>query len=276
GMPRDRGSGEVKQIRISPPEYAFKKAGEKGQLRVVATFADDSEEDITLLSELRTNDEAVATVSNTGEVQAKRAGDTAIVVAYRGNILPVRVMVPMTPPPGFKYTKAPEVNYVDREVFAKLRRLNIAPSDLANDGEFLRRLYIDTIGGLPTPEEVRAFLADKNPKKREKKIDELLKHPQHAALWATKFCDITGNNTLTLENPQQIKPRLSQAWHSWFRKRLAENVPYDQIVHDVLCATTREGLEPSEWLEKDPKVRQETKKGVQNDYAEGKARHLFC
>src|SRR5207244_2704295 len=101
--------------------------------------------------ELRTNDEAVATVSHTGEVQAKRAGDTAIVVAYRGNILPVRVMVPMTPPPGFKYTKTPEVNYVDRAVFAKLRRLNIAPSDLASDAEFLRRLYIDTIGGLPTP-----------------------------------------------------------------------------------------------------------------------------
>jgi len=263
GMPRDKGSGEIKHINLNPPEFSFKKAGDKGSLRVVATFADDAQEDITLLCDFRTNDEAVATVSPGGEVRAKRAGDTAIIVAYRGNILPVRVMVPMTPPPDFKYTKTPELNYIDREVFAKLRRLNIAPSDLAGDAEFLRRLHIDTVGGLPTPEEVRTFLEDKDPKKRQKKIDELLKQPMHAALWATKFCDITGNNTQLLENPPQLKPRLSQAWHGWFRKRLAENVPYDQLVHDVLCATSREGLEPEEWLEKDRKFRQEMQKGFQ-------------
>ena len=95
-----------------------------------------------------------------------------------------------------------EVNYIDREVFAKLKRLNMVPSDLASDAEFLRRVTIDTIGTLPTPDEVRAFLADKSADKRAKKIDELLKHPLHAALWATKFSDITGNNTDALEQPQ--------------------------------------------------------------------------
>jgi hypothetical protein len=275
GMSRDRGSGTIKRINIEPPEFAFRKAGEKGTLRVVATFADDSQEDITLLSEFRTNNETVATVSPLGEVSARQAGDTAIIVAYRGNILPVRVMVPMTPPPGFQYARTPEVNYIDREVFAKLRRLNIAPSDLAGDAEFLRRLSIDTVGGLPTPDAVRAFLEDRDPKKRQKKIDELLKHPLHAALWATKFCDITGNNTVALENPPQFKPRLSQAWHGWFRKRLAENVPYDQIVHDVLCATSREGMEPEEWLEKDRKFRAEMQKGFLTDYAERKTLDLF-
>src|SRR5947209_9529421 len=100
GMPRDKGSGEIKRININPPEYAFKKAGEKGALRVVATFADDSQEDITLLSDFRTNNEAVATVSPGGEVRARRAGDTAIIVAYRGDVLPVRDVVPMAAPPG--------------------------------------------------------------------------------------------------------------------------------------------------------------------------------
>ena len=50
----------------------------------------------------------------------------------------------------------------------------------------------------------------------------------HAALWATKFCDITGDNTDLLENPQQSRPKLSQMWHDWFRKRIAENMPYDR------------------------------------------------
>ena len=135
----------------------------------------------------------------------------------------------------------PEVNYIDREVFAKLRRLNIVPSDLSGDAEFLRRVTIDTIGALPTPEEVRDFLADKRPDKRARKIDELLAHPLHAALWATKFCDITGNNTDALENPQQRRPKLSQMWHDWFRKRVADNMPYDEIVRGVLSATSRDG-----------------------------------
>ena len=76
---------------------------------------------------------------------------------------------------------------------------------------------------------MRAFLADTAKDKRAKKIDELLAHPMHAALWATKFCDITGNDTDSLENPQQLKPRRSQMWHDWFRKRLTENVAYDDI-----------------------------------------------
>src|SRR5262249_20820602 len=152
-------------------------------------------EDITPLCDYRTNDEAVAEVSPLGQVTSVRAGDTAIIVSYRGNVLPVRVLVPMTTPPGFKPPAFNAVNYIDREVLAKLQRLNIAPSELSGDAEFLRRVTIDTIGCLPTPDEVRAFLADKDPNKREKKIDELLAHPLHAALWATKFCDITGNNT---------------------------------------------------------------------------------
>src|SRR5581483_85958 len=142
------------------------------------------------------------------------------VVSYRGSVVPVRVLVPAEAKPGFVYPKLPEVNYIDREVFAKLKRLNMVPSDLSTDEEFLRRVTLDTIGTLPAPAEVRAFLADRSADKRERKIDELLAHPMHAALWATKFCDITGNNTDSLENPPQRRPFLSQMWHDWFRKRL--------------------------------------------------------
>src|SRR5204862_76846 len=114
---------------------------------------------------------------------------------YRGNVVPVRAMIPGVLPKGLAFPKPPENTYIDREVFAKLRRLNIVPSDLCPDEEFLRRVTLDTIGTLPAPQEVRAFLADKSADKRAKKIDELLAHPMHAALWATKLCDVTGNNT---------------------------------------------------------------------------------
>jgi hypothetical protein len=270
-----QGSGAVRSVAVTPPELALARPGAAGQLLVKATFADGSEEDITPFCEFRTNDDAIAEVSNLGVVKGLRAGDTAIVVSYRGNVVPVRVLVPYAAGDGFQYPKVAEVNYVDREVFAKLRRLNIVPSGLAGDAEFLRRVTIDTIGSLPTPEEVRAFVADHDPKKREKKVDELLAHPLHAALWATKFCDITGNNTDTLENPQQTRPKRSQMWHDWLRKRFAQNRPYDEIVRGILCATSRDGRSPEEWVKEEKALDEAMAKGFDNHYADRATLDLF-
>jgi len=106
-------------------------------------------------------DDYVADVAPTGEVRGLRPGDTAVVVSYRGNVVAVRVLVPGELPPGMKYPDVPEVNFIDREVFAKLRRLNVVPSELASDNEFLRRVTLDLTGRIPSPQEVTAFAADK-------------------------------------------------------------------------------------------------------------------
>jgi hypothetical protein len=270
-----KGSGDLAAITVDPPEYAFRQPGETGRLKVRARFTDGSTQDITPFCDFRTNDDAVADVNPLGEVSARQPGDTAVIVSYRGQVLPVRVLVPMVASAGFRYPKVAEVNYIDREVFAKLRRLNLVPSDLSADAEFLRRVTIDTIGTLPTPDEVRAFLADKDPNKRARKIDELLTHPLHAAVWATKFCDITGNNTDLLEQPNELKPKRSQMWHDWFRKRIAENVPYDEIVRGVLCATSREGLSPEEWLQQSKTIEEQAAKGFETDYSKRDFLDLF-
>jgi hypothetical protein len=270
-----KGSGEIRSLVITPAEYAFGKPGLTGQLKVEAAFADGSAEDVTAFCDFRTNDDAVAEVNPQGGVRAVRPGDTAVIVSYRGQVRPVRILVPAEAPPGFVYPRVAEVNYIDREVFAKLRRLNMVPSDLCGDAEFLRRVTLDTIGTLPSPEEARAFLADTRPDKRVRKIDELLAHPLHAALWATKFCDITGNNTDALENPQQYRPRLSQMWHEWFRVRLAANVPYDEIVRGVLCATTRHGESPEDYLKNFAALEADAEKGDYKSYAKRASLDLF-
>ena len=146
---------------------------------------------------------------------------------------------------------------------------------MSGDAEFLRRVTIDTIGQLPTPEEVRAFLADKDPAKRTKKIDALLKHPLHAALWATKFSDITGNNVDALEQPAQTKPRRAKMWHDWFRKRIAENMPYDEIVKGVLTATSRDGLPVDEWAKQSVELELAAHKGFESTYADRASLDLF-
>jgi hypothetical protein len=262
-----KGSGEVKRVEIIPDLVAFKKPGESFQVTVKAHFTDGSAEDITPFCDFRTNDDAVAEVTSLGLVTSVKPGSTHIAVSYRGNVSPVRILVPNESKPGFVYPKLPEHNYIDTEIFSRLKLLNMVPSDLTTDEEFLRRVYIDTIAQLPTPDEVRAFLKSTDPNKREKKIDELLAHPLHAALWATKFCDITGNDTAALENPAPIKPRRSQAWHDWFSKRIRENMPYDQIVRGVLVATSREGKSPEEWLKQVDAIDKQLADGFVTDYA---------
>ncbi len=271
----NKGSGAVSALTIDPLEFAFTKPGEGGPLKVRAKFADGQVENVTSFCNYRSNNEAIAEVTALGHVKARQAGDTFLVVSYRAEVKPVRTTVPREAPPGFQYPKTPEVNFVDREVFAKLKRLNIVPSELADDAEFLRRVTIDTIGIIPTPEEVRTFLADKDPDKRTKKIDQLLAHPMHAALWATRFGDITGNNTMQLELPLWYQPERSQMWHDWFRKRVAENMPYDRIVEGVLCATSRDGQAIEDWIKQSDEFDAAALKGKPTKYAERKSLDLF-
>ncbi len=267
------GSGTIVEMTVNPVDFVVVKEGEQKQLVVRAKFADGTEEEITPFCDYKITDDAIATVSPTGLLTASKPGDAGLAILYRGAVRAVRVLVPAPGQPG-SFPKA--VNKLDEEVFAKLRLLNMTPSDEVGDIEFLRRVTIDTIAQLPTSDEVRRFIADTDPKKREKKIDELLAHPLHAALWATKLSDITGNNTDALEtNPQVYKPKRSQMWHDWLRKRMAENKPYDQIVRDILTATSTDGMSPKEWLAEMNKLDQQLAKGYVTDYPDKKTLDLF-
>jgi hypothetical protein len=275
GARRTPGSSTVRRLDVYPREHLFQRPGQAVPLRVVVEFADGTRADMTPFCDFRVKDEAVATVSATGEVRGVQPGDTAIVITYRGQITTARVFVPVAVAADFAYPRLPGVNYVDREVFAKLRRLNIVPSDPAGDTEFLRRVTLDTIGTVPTPAEIRAFLANRDPNKWLRKIDELLAHPLHAALWATKFCDITANNIDVMEDPASLRPQRAQMWHEWFRKRIADNVPYDQIVHGVLCATSRDGLDLRQWIGRESATLAAAEKGEPTGYADRPDLDLF-
>ena len=276
GMPRRKGAGEIKGIEVFPKDMLSLKAGQKAQIKVTATFADDSTEDITPFCDFRMQDDAVARVNAFGQIDGIKPGDSGFVVLYRGQVASLRILVPTPPKPGFQYPKIEAVNYVDTEVFTKLKLLNVVPSDLSSDAEFLRRVTIDVTGSLPAPAEVRAFLADTAADKRAKKIDELLKNPRHAALWATKFSDVTGNNTLALEQPQGVAAtQKSQMWHDWIRARIDQNTPYDEIVRGIMTASSREGMTPEAWLAHVKKVEEQSAKFDTSEYAGRKTLDMF-
>lgn len=273
GATWEKGSGEIKELTVAPSDFALLSDAKTKQVTVTATFADGTSEDITPFCDFRITDDAIATVSPLGLLTPKQPGDAGLTVLYRGSVKAIRVLVP-SPVKG-AYPKTPEVNYIDREVFAKLKMMNVVPSELSSDEMFLRRVTIDTTAQLPTPEAVREFVADKDPKKREKIIDKLLADPLHAAVWATKLSDITGNNTQALENPQPTQPKRSQMWHDWLRKRVADNVPYDQLVRDIVTANSRDAMTPDEWIAFVKKVDAQLAKGAKTDYPEKKTLDLF-
>ncbi len=274
GAKWERGSGEIQELTVSPNDFALLTNAKPKQLTVTATFTDGSREDITPFCDFKITDDAIATVSPFGLLTPRQPGDAGLTVLYRGSVKAIRVLVP-SPARTEAYPSVPEVNFVDTEVFAKLKMMNVVPSDLASDETFLRRLYIDALAQLPPPDVVRAFVADKDPQKRAKMIDKVLADPLHAAVWATKLSDITGNNTQALENPQPTQPKRSQMWHDWLRKRVAENAPYDQIVRDVLTATSRDGQTPEEWIEFVKKIDEQSAKGFKTDYPDKKTLDLF-
>ena len=275
GAPVNKGSGAIKSLNVSPEEVVFVRPGQKASIKSVVSFEDGTSEDLTSICEYRSLDDAVAEINPQGEISANRPGDTSIIIGYRGKVVAVRVLVPVPVEPGYNYPKVPENNYIDKIVFQKLKRLNIEPSGISDDFEFLRRITIDTIGTLPKSDEIRAFAEDKSPDKRSRKIEELLKHPMHASLWATKFSDITGNNTDALEQPQNLKSRRSQMWHDWLRKRVSENMPYDKIVEGILTATSRDGNTPEDYMAHVKKIDEQLSKGYESDYASKPSLDLF-
>src|SRR5262249_28960211 len=144
----------------------------------------------------------------------------------------------------------PEVkpnNFVDEHILAKLRRLNIPPAELADDATFLRRVCLDVTGELPSPKEIREFLASKDPQKRLKKIDELLARPGYAALWTPKFCDLLKASDFGVYADGISKEADAPRFAQWVRERIQENTPYDQFVERILTATSREGRGLEEW-----------------------------
>lgn len=231
-------TGEFGRLELFPKEIVFKKARESIQLKVLAHWADGTVEDVTEFTRFRTNDESVAEVHEGGLVESKSKGDTHIVAFYDNGVSPVPVMLPISEKIARNYPKISTRTKVDELVADKLRKIGVLPSDVCTDAEFLRRASLDVTGTLPTPDEVKKFLADKNPNKRAQKIDELLKSPGYAAWWTTKLCDITGNNSRN-NTDRNFRNEQTQQWYDWIYARIRNNVPYDKMIEGMVMATSR-------------------------------------
>lgn len=200
------------------------------QITVQATYSDGTTEDVTRMALFEANDTELAESSKTGLVQTTSlAGEVAVMARYQGQVSVFRATIPL----GVEVTDLPpERTFVDAAVFGKLKELGIPPSPLCDDSTFLRRVYIDITGTLPTAEEVDTFLADPSPDKRDRLIDELLDTPEYADYFATKWNAILRNKKRQNEDLPG-----TYAFRQWIWQSFYQNKPYDQFVSELITAT---------------------------------------
>lgn len=276
GVPLDpQTPSQLKRLEVEPAQQTT-KPDSSYSLQVRATFADGSVEDVTHLATFESLDRDVATVDGKGTVRTHGVGDTALVVRYRAE--PVMSMV-LVPRPGEEpFPQVTPINFVDKQILDKLRRLNIHPAELCDEATFLRRASLDVTGELPAADEILAFLGDDRADKRARKIDELLQRPGHARVWATRFCDILKPSHFRVDgNARAERSADARRFYDWLRVRLEKNLPYDQLVEGILLATSREGRSAAAWAEEVRRIVAENAdpNAVLKAYAERSTLDLF-
>ncbi len=220
---------QVKSVDVLPGSRVLNEPSRYQQLSVIAKFSDGSSRDVTRLTVFTSSDPAIANVDTKGFVEFAQSGEVAILCRYLEELLPVRLTY-LEPKLGFKWSNPPESNYVDKHTFAKLKMLNIQPSDLCTDQEFVRRAYLDVCGILPTPVEVTKFLSSKDANKRAKLVDELLDRPEYADFWTLKWSDVFRSSRKTI----QIKG--THVFQKWLHSHIDKNTGFDQVVYEVITA----------------------------------------
>ena len=125
-------------------------------------------------------------------------------------------------------------NRIDDAILTKLNSLGIQPATTCSDSVFVRRIYLDVIGTLPSSAEVRDFLEDDHPDKRRLLIDRLLEREEFADYWALKWCDLL---RVKSEFPINLWPNAVQAYHRWVRTCIKQNKPYDKFVREMLTSS---------------------------------------
>ena len=249
--PPKADDARITKLEVSP-EHATLKPGDAQQLTVKATFSDGLVQDVTRWAKFTDANASVTTVDESGNVRVAGFGEGAITAWFLSRIAIATITAPYTnkvPPDVF--TKVPRRNFIDDEVIAKLRELNIPPSPRATDEVFIRRAFLDTIGVLPTAEEVRTFLVESDPvatdvrrrtndidsassprrlQKRDRLIESLLARPEFVDYWSYKWSD------LLLVNSERLRPAAMWSYYNWIRNNVAANTPWDRFVRELVTA----------------------------------------
>lgn len=250
--PASTSDPKLESLAVTPPEARFDQATRGVALRVEARFSDGSRRDVTSLSIYQSNEPDIAEVDDAGQVEVKqRSGLFTVMVRYGEQIGLFHGVSPRPRDAAVErqleqWLTQPALSPIDRLLAAQWRRLGIAPSPSASDGEFLRRASLDICGTLPTPAEVAAYTADSRPDKRARLIETLLDRPEYASFFALKWADILRNRGRGYATSKQRHG--TALFATWIRDSIAANMPFDEFAAAIITASgSQETNPPTVW-----------------------------
>ena len=235
GAPKDApGVARIVRLEVNPAQSVLEGTGEAQQLSARAFYSDGTDRDVTRLTAFMSNNDVAVKVTDTGRAIAGVRGEAFITARFEDQAAGVQVL---SIPKGLNFTwpAVAETNYIDTAVNAKLRKLRIAPSELSDDATFLRRVFLDITGTLPTADDARKFLADSSPKKRAAVIDDLLSRREFTDLWVMRWAELL--QIRSADQQVQMSAKSAVQYFDWLEDQIAANVPVDQMVRQLITAT---------------------------------------
>lgn len=232
GVEFDPDAPPVTSIDLSPNKPTVPRAGMGQQFRVIATYADGVQRDVTAHSFFETSDLEVMTVDERGLASTVRRGDAAILARFEGRYAATRLFV-MGDRAGFEWLDVPEHNYIDSLVYQRLEEIKTLPSELCTDAEFARRVYLDLTGRPPTRKQATTFLLDSRESrvKRDEMIDRLIGGAEFVEHWTNRWASLLQVNSVVLGDEG------AEGMREWIRGEIASSTPYDEFVRELLTAS---------------------------------------
>ncbi len=224
------GTATLDRIELLPSPRVLRDGADRQQLIVNGYFSDGTVRDVTALTAFDSSDEGIAAVSPLAVVRREGRGEATILARYLDKMSTTQITF-LTERPEFKWPEPSVNNEIDRLVFSKLKQLQIEPSELCNDTDFLRRATLDLTGRLPSLEETQKFLADTSENKRSAVIDQLLASDDYARFWSMKWGDLLRSNSRRLTATGVHKFR------RWLYDIVKNDVPLDRFARQLLTAT---------------------------------------
>ena len=232
GCPRDPAElPTCVGLEIYPREGVLDGEGTTQNVTARAKYSDGTDRDVTSLALYLSNNDTSAAISQDGIITAGARGEAFIMARFSTFTVGSHFVVL---PKGLVYqdTPKPQTNYIDELVNLKLKKLRIDPSGRAADEAFLRRVYVDLVGLVPTEAEYTRFMGSAEPNKRDLLIDELLARKEFTEVWVSKWAE-----WLMMRSSNQTSAKSITLYYTWLSEQIADNVPLDKMVRSVLGAS---------------------------------------
>ncbi|MGJ8643519.1 MAG: PSD1 and planctomycete cytochrome C domain-containing protein [Luteolibacter sp.] len=231
--------GEIAQptgIEIEPKQVVMTGSDIHIPFSVRAKYSDGSDRDVTTLTSFSSsNDNSVKIDYHSGMAASGERGEAFLLGRFHTFTEGSQAIVV---PADLEYER-PEFkafNYIDEHIAEKLNKLRIVPSGIASDEAFLRRAFLDIIGLPPTLEDREKFLADASPDKRNKLVDELIDREEFTEMWVMKWAELMQIRTIG-NGANSVSYKAALNYHGWLRERIAANMPFNQLVNELLSAS---------------------------------------